>query len=87
MNHPFQNDIKQWRKEADALSYEEALSALDLLLAELQNDAVPMADLQRHYLQGEVYLQRCETLLSTVEHTVIQLNPDTLQPTDTTDDA
>ena len=87
MNHPFQDEIQQWRKDADALSYEEALTALDLLLAELQNDAVPMADLQRHYLQGEVYLQRCETLLSTVEQTVVQLNPDTLQPDDTTNDA
>ena len=37
--------IEAWRKDAETLSYEEAIQALDLLLAELQNDSVPLADL------------------------------------------
>ena len=39
--------IEAWRKDAETLSYEEAMQALDLLLAELQNDSVPLADLQQ----------------------------------------
>ena len=37
-----QDRINDWRKDASNLSYEEALQALDLILAELQDDAVPM---------------------------------------------
>ena len=75
-------EIKNWRKEVEQLSYEEALTALDLLLAELQNDAVPMAELQRHYQRGQVYLDHCEQLLQSAEQSVIQLNPQTLSPLD-----
>ncbi|OUW27786.1 MAG: exodeoxyribonuclease VII small subunit [Cyanobacteria bacterium TMED177] len=74
--------IKGWRKDAADLSYEEALQALDLLLADLQNDAVPLAELQQRVLHGEVYLDHCESLLKTVENTVVTLDPDSLQPTD-----
>lgn len=72
--------IQAWKKAAAALSYEESLQALDLLLSELQRDAVPMRDLQRHYLQGQVYLEHCESLLAAAEQTVVQLDPDSLQP-------
>ena len=56
--------IEAWRKDAETLSYEEAIQALDLLLAELQNDSVPLADLQQKVLHGEVYLSRCQSLHS-----------------------
>ncbi|MBL6802466.1 MAG: exodeoxyribonuclease VII small subunit [Synechococcus sp. BS307-5m-G38] len=74
--------IKGWRNDAADLSYEEALQALDLLLADLQNDAVPLAELQQRVLHGEVYLDHCESLLKTVENTVVTLDPDSLKPTD-----
>ena len=67
-------------------SYEEALQALDLLMADLQNDAVPLADLQQRVLHGEVYLDHCESLLKTVEQSVITLDPDTFEPTDLNND-
>ena len=77
-----QDRIKDWRKDASGLSYEEALQALDLILAELQDDTVPMAELQRHVLHGQVYLDHCESLLKTMEEAVVQLDPDTLEPSD-----
>jgi len=77
-----QDRIKDWRKDASDLSYEEALQALDLILAELQDDAVPMADLQSQVLHGQVYLDHCESLLKTMEEAVVQLDPDTLEPSD-----
>ena len=60
--------IEAWRKDAEILSYEEAMQALDLLLAELQNDSVPLADLQQKVLHGEVYLSRCQTPLLSLIH-------------------
>ena len=82
MSKSLTTQLKSWRKDAATLSYEESLAALDLLLVELQNDAVPLADLQQHYLRGQIYLNRCETLLLDAEQNVVQLNPDTLEPDD-----
>ncbi len=77
---PLTEQIKIWREEAEVLTYEESLVALDLLLTELQNDSVPMAELQRHHLHGQIYLEHCEALLNTMEANVIQLDPETLTP-------
>ena len=63
--------IEAWRKDAETLSYEEAIQALDLLLGELQNDSVPLADLQQKVLHGEVYLNRCQSLLDSVEQSIV----------------
>ena len=73
--------IAAWRKDAETLSYEEAMQALDLLLAELQNDRVPLADLQQKVLHGEVYLSRCQSLLDSVEKSIVELDPATLKAT------
>ena len=75
------NRIETWRKDAETLSYEEAMQALDLLLAELQNDSVPLADLQQKVLHGEVYLSRCQSLLDSVEQSIVELDPKTLKAT------
>ena len=71
--------IDKWREEVCSLSYDQALKALDLLLEELQNDNVPVENLQRHYIQGQIYLNHCENLLKNVEQEVIELPPETLQ--------
>ena len=76
-----QAQIQTWRQDAAGLSYEEALHALDLLLAELQNNTVPLAQLQQRVLHGEVYLDHCESLLKSVEQAVETLDPDSLEPT------
>ena len=73
--------IEVWRKDAESLSYEEAMQALDLLLTELQNDNVPLADLQQKVLHGEVYLSRCQNLLDSVKQSIIELDPTTLEAT------
>ena len=75
------NRIETWRKDAETLSYEEAMQALDLLLAELQNDSVPLADLQQKVLHGEMYLSRCQSLLDSVEQSIVELDPKTLKAT------
>ena len=81
VNKEHRDRIDAWRKDAEGLSYEEAMQALDLLLAELQNDNVALADLQQKVLHGEVYLSRCQKLLDSVEHSVIELEATTLKAT------
>jgi exodeoxyribonuclease VII small subunit len=72
------SQIKAWKKDISGLSYEEASQALDLILAELQNDSVPIADLQNRVLHGEVVLEHCEALLKSVEQAVLQLDPESM---------
>ena len=81
VNNEHRDRIDAWRKDAEGLNYEEAMQALDLLLAELQNDNVPLADLQQKVLHGEVYLSRCQNLLNSVEQSIIELDPTTLKAT------
>ena len=81
VNKEHRDRIEAWRKDAEGLSYEEAMQALDLLLAELQNDNVALADLQQKVLHGEVYLNRCQKLLDSVEQSIIKLDPTTLKAT------
>ena len=78
-NKELRDRIEGWRKDAADLNYEEAMQALDLLLAELQNDSVPLAELQQRVLHGEVYLNRCQTLLDSVEQSIVELDPKTLE--------
>ena len=81
VNNEHLDRIDAWRKDAEGLNYEEAMQALDLLLAELQNDSVPLADLQQKVLHGEVYLSRCQSLLDSVEQSIVELDPTTLKAT------
>ena len=75
-----QDDLRsQWEADAASFSYEESLQALDLLLTKLQDDSIPLAELQGNHQRAEVYLKRCEELLEQVEQSVAQLNPDTLE--------
>ena len=77
---PKGNDTqRQWREDAESLSYEESLQALDLLLTKLQDDSIPLAELQGGHQRAEIYLNRCEELLNKIEQSVAQLNPDTLE--------
>ena len=68
-----------WREDASKLSYEEALQALDVLLGQLQDDSVPLADLQRNHARASIYLDRCDFLLNQVEQSVRQLDPNTME--------
>ena len=81
INKEHRDRIEALQKDAEGLSYEEAMQALDLLLAELQNDSVPLADLQQKVLHGEVYLSRCQALLDSVEQSIVELDPTTLKAT------
>ena len=74
--------LGQLDKKISLLSYEESLKALDELLDLLQNDTVPVEDLQRSYLLGNLYLEHCEKLLNITEQEIVELNKEELQDID-----
>ena len=69
-----QKDLDEWRNKLKELSFEDSLRELDTLLSKLQNDEVPLADLQAHYLQGKAYLAHCQELLDYVEQELVEVN-------------
>ena len=69
---------KQWRKDAESLSYEEALQAADLLLQQLQSDTIALAELQQTHQRAQIYLERCDALLASVEQSILELDPDAM---------
>ncbi len=70
---------KEWKNGLASLSYEDSLKALDTLLEDLQNDTVPVEELQKHYLRANLYLDHCEDLLQNIEQEVIHLKPEDLK--------
>lgn len=72
--------LETWKKDAEVLSYEESLQALDMILNELQDETVALDDLQKQYLHSKVYLEHCEQLLDKAQQSILELDPDSLQP-------
>ena len=71
--------LQKWHNEIALLSYEDSLNALDELLDHLQNDTVPVEDLQKYYLQGKIYLDHCQDLLNNTEQEIINYSPEKLK--------
>ena len=73
-----ESSLQQFRKECvvaiSDLSYEESLRELDILLDKLQESNLPVEDLQRSYIKGNIYLEHCQELLDKIEQDVIEIN-------------
>ncbi len=68
--------MEAFRKEVNALNYEESLQRLDEILTQLQSNSLSVEDLQRNYLKGRIYLEHCSVLLSRIESEVEELDWD-----------
>ena len=69
-----QNQSNTSKQKIKSLSYKESLEKVDLLLTKLRDDNIPIEEVQRYYLEGKDYLEHCETLLNTLEQTIIELD-------------
>ncbi len=78
INH-LKKEIKKWKDEVSILNYEEALNLLDSLLENLQNDSVPLDELQEYHLKGSIYLEHCQQLLRNTEQQVIEIDSEILE--------
>ena len=73
-----ENMIAQARQNAGSLSYEESLKRLDAILSNLQDENLPLTNLQHSYLEAKIYLEHCEFLLNTIEQEVVNIEPEDL---------
>ena len=58
------------------LSYSEALTALELALAQLQSSDLPVEAMAELYQRARSYADRCEQVLQQIEQTIEQWNPE-----------
>jgi exodeoxyribonuclease VII small subunit len=68
-------DSVQARRTAAGLSYNEARSALDLILAELQSSTLNVEDMAALHRRAQAYAQRCEQILDEVEQEILIWDP------------
>ncbi|WP_050757124.1 exodeoxyribonuclease VII small subunit [Cyanobium sp. PCC 7001] len=75
-------DSVQARRTAAGLSYNEARSALDLILAELQSSTLNVEEMAALHRRAQAYAQRCEQILDEVEQEILIWDPSADADTD-----
>ena len=70
-----------WLADVEGLSFQEARTALELAMAQLQSDALEVEEMAGLYRRAEAYARRCEAVLQQVEQQVIQWDAEGTPPT------
>jgi len=70
-----------WLADVQGLSFQEARTALELAMAQLQSDALEVEEMANHYRRAEAYAKRFEAVLQQVEQEVIQWDAEDTAPT------
>ena len=68
-----------WLADVAGLSFQEARTALELAMAQLQAESLEVEEMAGLYQRAEAYANRCEAVLRQVEQEVIEWDSD--QPT------
>tara|TARA_Y100000766_G_scaffold191309_1_gene164438 strand:- start:485 stop:736 length:252 start_codon:yes stop_codon:yes gene_type:complete len=72
-------NIEIFKKDIKKLSYEEAISALETILTNVQDENISLDKIQINYIKGHLLLKHCEELLQIVEQEINQINPEVLK--------
>jgi exodeoxyribonuclease VII small subunit len=62
----------QWRADVQNLSFNEARTALELAMAQLQSSELEVEQMADLYRRAEAYADRCQDVLESVEQNVIE---------------
>ncbi|MCP9849882.1 exodeoxyribonuclease VII small subunit [Cyanobium sp. Morenito 9A2] len=75
-----------WSDVIASLSYQQARTAMDLAIAQLQAEDLEVEQMVDLYRRALAYAERCEQVLDGVEQVVLHLDPSTLTviPSDST---
>ena len=61
-----------WLKNVQKLSYQDARTAMELAMAQLQSDDLAVEEMAGLYQRAEACAQRCQAVLEEVSQTVIE---------------
>ena len=76
---PNKKNIEILKKNINKLSYEEAISELETILANVQDENISLDKIQINYIKGHLLLKHCEELLEFFEQEVNEINPEFLK--------
>jgi len=65
---------QSWARELSELTYNQARTALEVALGQLQSDELEVEAMADLYRRALAYSQRCEQVLQQVEQEIMQLN-------------
>ena len=71
-------NIETFKKYIEKLSYEESISALEIILNNIQDENISLDQIQINYIKGHLLLKHCEELLQFVEQEINEINPEFL---------
>ena len=71
-------NIETFKKNIEKLSYEESISALEIILNNIQDENISLDQIQINYIKGHLLLKHCEELLEFVEQEINEINPEFL---------
>lgn len=76
------DDASSWLEEVQTLSFQEARTAMDLAIAQLQASDLAVEEMAGLYQRAQAYAERCQAVLDGVEQQVIAWEADpTAEPT------
>ena len=76
---PNKKNIEILKKNINKLSYEEAISELETILSNVQDENISLDKIQINYIKGHLLLKHCEELLEFFEQEVNEINPEFLK--------
>ena len=66
------------KKDIKKLTYEDAITELETILANVQDENISLDQIQINYIKGNLLLEHCEELLQFVEQEINEINPEFL---------
>ena len=71
-------NIEIFKKDIKKLSYEESISELETILANIQDENISLDKIQTNYIKGNLLIKHCDELLQFVEQEINEINPEFL---------
>ena len=71
-------NIEIFKKYIKKLSYEESISELETILANIQDENISLDQIQTNYIKGNLLIKHCDELLQFVEQEINEINPEFL---------
>ncbi len=72
-------NIEIFKKDIKKLSYEESISELETILANIQDENISLDKIQTNYIKGNLLIKHCDELLQFVEQEINEINPEFLR--------
>ena len=69
-------NIEIFKEDIKKLSYEESISELETILANIQDENISLDKIQTNYIKGHLLLKHCDELLQFVEQEINEINPE-----------